>query len=117
MRISVSEASSEGFASGTSDYTMGEALSVMRNVFSDLSKVQVDKNVLTSYKERMERQLSVAKDTPEYWITAVNLRYLDGKDFTTGAEAKIKAVSEDGIRSLLKKLGSDSKIEYVITGK
>lgn len=117
MRVSVSEASSEGFASGTSDYTMGKALSVMRKVFSDLSKVQVDKNALASYKERLERQLTVAKDTPEYWIDAINLRYLDGKDFTTGAEAKIKSVSEAGIQSLLIRLGSDSKIEYVITGK
>lgn len=117
MRVSVSEASSEGFASGTSEYSMGEALSVMRNAFSDLSQVKVDKAALASYKERLERQLAVAKETPEYWVSAINLRYLDGKDFTTGAENKIKSISEANVRAMLDVLGSNSKIEYVITGK
>ena len=117
MRVSVSEASSEGFASGTLDYTMGDALSVMRKVLFDLSVVKLDNAVLASYRERLIRQLTVAKETPEYWIHAINLRYLDGKDFTTGAEGKIKNVSDANIRALLNTLGSNSRIEYVITGK
>ena len=117
LRVSVSEASSEGFASGTSEYSMGDALSVMRSVLADISQVKLDAAPLASYKERVERQLAILKESPEYWVDAINLRYLDGKDFTTGAEGKIKGISEANIRSLLNTLGSDSKIEYVITGK
>ena len=117
IRVSVSEASSEGFASGTSEYSMGEALSLMRSVFFDISQVKLDGAFLASCKERLERQLAVSKESPEYWVNAINLRYLDGKDFTTGADGKIKGVSEAKIRSLLNTLGNDSKIEYVITGK
>ena len=117
VRVSVSEASSEGFAAGTSEYSMGTALSVMRGVFADISQVKLDAASLASYKERLERLLAISKESPEYWVNAINLRYLDGKDFTTGAEGKIKGISEANIRSLLNTLGGESKIEYVITGK
>lgn len=117
MKISISEASIDGFACGTSDYNMGVALATMRKVFSDMSSVSIDAGVLASYRYQLEKLVAGQKQTPEYWVNALNLRYLDGKDFSTGAEAKINAVAENNIRDLLATLGSNSKIEYVITGK
>ena len=117
MRVLVSEAAVDGFASGTTGYTMGAALSTMRKVFADLSAVSVDEKILATYRYRLERHLAREKSNPGYWVDALNLRYLDGKDFTTGAEARIRSINETNVRKMLSALDSNSKIEYVITGK
>jgi hypothetical protein len=51
---------------------------------------------------------------PEYWLHAMVMRYLDGKDYTSGYAAKIDAVSENDIRKILDLLEKGSKIEYII---
>lgn len=117
MRVTVSEASADGFASGTSGYSTEAALSVLKTVFDNLSAVNVDNAVLASYKERLEKRVTVAKGNPEYWVDAINYRYLDGKDFTTGAEGKIKGITTANVKALLTSLGGNSKMEYIITGK
>ena len=117
MRVTISEASVEGLAEGTSGYRMGDALSVLRKVYSDIADIGIDANSLASYKFRVEKRLALEKQSPEYWINAFNLRYLDGKDFTTGAEAKIRAISDASVRAMLSTLAVNSKVEYVITGK
>ena len=89
----------------------------MKDTFADMSVIKIDDNILASYKGHLEKRLASDKADPEYWIDAINLRYLDGKDFTTGAEAKIKAVTGSKIIALLSSLETNSKIEYVITGK
>ena len=115
MRVTVSEASADGFASGTLGYSTESALSVMRTVFENLTDINVDKAVLASYKERLEKRVAVAKESPEYWVDAINYRYLDGKDFATGAEGKIKGIAESNVKSLLASLRSNSKMKYIIT--
>jgi len=117
MRVSVRESSVDGLASGTSRYSISDALSVMKDVFSDLSAIPMDPEILNSYRVLLEKQLSKEKQTPAYWVDALNLRYLEGKDFTTGAESKIKGITEQKIRALLATLEENSRIEYVITGK
>ena len=115
MRVTVSEASADGFASGTSGYSTDGALSVLRTVFENLNDVNVDEAVLASYKERLEKHVTVAKGSPEYWVDAINFRYLDGKDFATGAEGKIKGIAESNVKALLASLRSNSKMKYIIT--
>ena len=117
MRLSLSEASAEGFAVGTSYHTTDEAVAALKKVFAEMSSIDIDENALASYRYRLERHLQIEKARPEYWVNALNLRYLDGKDFTTGAEERIRNVTAARVRSLLTALGADSKIEYVITGK
>ena len=82
-----------------------------------MSVVELNKDILSSYKYRVERHLSQKKNRPEYWVDALNLRYLDGKDFTTGAEAKIKAIAEKNVRTMLDILGSSSEKVFTIKGK
>lgn len=117
MRVSISEADIDGFASGTSRYSYKEAVSVMKSVFDDMESIPVDESLLSTYRYRIERQVVAWKNRPEYWVNALNLRYLGGKDFTTGAEAKINAITGGQVRAMLSTLCGDSKIEYVITGK
>lgn len=42
------------------------------------------------------------------------MRYLDGKDYTTGYASKIDAVTENDVRKILDLLEMGSKIEYII---
>lgn len=99
-----------------SGFSQEDALAVMKNVFADMSAVQIDDDVLASYKSLLERRVVTEKAFPQYWIGAINLRYIDGKDFTTGAEDRIKTVTGNNIKKLLATLGSSSRIEYEITG-
>ena len=106
-----------GVASSQYEFKADNALAILKNIFGNLPSVPMDEPILASYRYRLERQLAYEKQNPEYWINALNLRYLDGKDFTTGAEAKIQGINEAKVRALLTVLGNDSKMEYVITEK
>lgn len=99
------------------EFKTDEALAILKKIFDDLPSIPLEDHVLASYRYRLEKQLVYEKQNPEYWVNALNLRYLDGKDFTTGAEAKIQSINEAKIRALLTVLGNDSKMEYVITEK
>jgi hypothetical protein len=57
------------------------------------------------------------KKTPEYWLQRISMRYLDGKDFTTGCDAKIDAVTAEKVKTLLSSLVDGSKVEYIISKK
>ena len=116
MKVTVEEASSEGLASGAGEFNPEEAMALLQELFADMSVVNVDKDILSSYKFRVERRLSQQKERPEYWVEALNLRYLEGKDFTTGAEAKIKTIAEKNVRAILGTLGSSSEKVFTIKG-
>jgi hypothetical protein len=72
---------------------------------------------LASWKGILKQYVSDQKKTPEYWMNAISMRYLDGKDFTTGCNAKIDAVTADDIRNLLTSLAEGSRVEYIIERK
>ena len=55
--------------------------------------------------------------SPEYWVNAILLRYLEGKDFTIGYDNKIDEVSAEDVRALLKSLDEAGKVEYIIRRK
>ena len=63
----------------------------------------------------MVRSLQMEMKRPEYWMNALKLRYLAGKDFTTGAEARIKALKADDVKRILSYLEKGTKVEYIIT--
>ena len=117
MKVTVEQASGEGLASSSREFNPEEATAILQNLFADMSVVELNKDILSSYKYRVERHLSQKKNRPEYWVDALNLRYLDGKDFTTGAEAKIKAIAEKNVRTMLDILGSSSEKVFTIKGK
>ena len=115
LTVSMNEAQVDGFACGTSGYSKDNALAAVRKVLSDMAGVKIDETLLASYRYRLERNLQLEKETPEYWIEAIRLRYMEGKDFTMGAEAKIKALTADNVRKILSSLDNGTKVEYTIT--
>ena len=117
LKVSMEEVSAAGLASGASGYDREDAVSAIREVLADMSSIELRDEILASYRYRIEKYLAQEKERPEYWINALNLRYLAGKDFTTGAEARIGSVGKDNIRRLLSAVGASKKVEYVIKGE
>ena len=114
LMVSLYEASVEGFAPGTSHEDPQLALSVVREELENMGRLTITDAELASYKNRIKHRIALEKDTPEYWRRAIERRYLDGKDFTTGCDVRIDAVTAEDVRSLLGKLSEGSKAEYVI---
>ena len=91
---------------------------MLKDIRSALSKVEesdIDPELMTSVRTYVKHDKFKEKELPSYWLHAIALRYLDGKDFTSGYEAKVDAVSaakvgalilsmEDGFRSSFRKI-------------
>lgn len=90
---------------------------LVRTVLDDAGSWDISDAELASYKDLFKQQMSVRREDPEYWIEAIAMRYLDGKDFTTGCDAKIDAVTEDRILKILSSLNDGLRVEYIINGK
>ncbi len=114
LLVSLYEASVEGFAPGTSHEDPQQALDAVRELLENMGEMPLTDVEMASYKSRLKHRLTQEKNTPEYWRRAIERRYLDGKDFTTGCDARIDAVTAEDVRSLLGKLSEGSKVEYVI---
>lgn len=72
---------------------------------------------LASYKDLFKQQMDMRRKNPGYWLEAIAMRHLDGKDFTTECDAKIDAVTEDKILKILSSLNDGLRVEYIINGK
>lgn len=79
---------------------------------ADVTDVQVD-----ACKAWLKHNRQVRMKSPEYWVNALLLRYLEGKDYTTGYEAEIDKVSSDDVKDLLMSLNKSGKVEYIIRRK
>ena len=66
-----------------------------------------DKNVLKG-------QIALKMSDPQYWIHALSMRYLDGKDLTTFYESRIDEVTAEKVKSILTSLSETSRVEYII---
>lgn len=114
MMLSLREASVEGFAPGTSHHEPMEALSAVRNLLKDMKSVELTETELSSYKALLKQMVAGRQAYPEYWHEAIALRYVDGKDFTTGYQAKIDALTVADVKSLLGLLSAGARVEYVM---
>lgn len=114
VMISLNEADPDGFASGIELAGPVAALEIVRHALSDLSNTPISKTDLAAFKKLLMERTKQRFSDPQYWIDALVERYLNGKDFTTGYEAKIGAVSEDMVRDILTSLNEGTKIEYTI---
>jgi hypothetical protein len=94
-----------------------EVLPSVRRVMSGASVTDMDASYVKACKEYMKHKYTMQMQEPEYWLHAVAMRYLDGKDYTTGYASKIDAVSVEDIRSVLRLLDKGSCIEYIINRK
>ena len=115
--ISLNEAAIDGFAPGTAVNDPLVALSAVKNALANPESLKISKEELDAYKALLKKHMSERKKNPEYWLHAITMRYLDSKDFTTGCDAKIDAVTADKVKALLASLVNGSKVEYIISRK
>jgi hypothetical protein len=115
--ITVSEASHDGFKAGMEAKTPIEVLGMVRSVLMDLHCMEVSEDVLKICKAQLKSEIATEMQDPRYWVDAIVLRYLDGKDLSTGYASKVDAVTPVKVQSVLKMLDDGSKIEYVTTRK
>ena len=91
-----------------------EVPGVVRRAVAGASESDVEAGYIAACKTYMKHKCAVQMNEPEYWLHAMAMRYLDGKDYTSGYAAKIDAVSENDVRKILDLLEKGSKIEYII---
>jgi hypothetical protein len=91
-----------------------DMLSAMRRAVAGASGSDVEADYIAACKAYMKHKYAVQVKEPAYWLQAMAMRYLDGKDYTTGYAAKIDAVTENDVRKILDLLEMGSKIEYII---
>jgi predicted Zn-dependent peptidase len=117
LMISLNEASIDGFAPNTAVKNPLLALAAVRSALADPESLNITKEELAAYKALLKKDVAEKKKTPEYWLQRISMRYLDGKDFTTGCDAKIDAVTAEKVKTLLSSLVDGSKVEYIISKK
>ena len=94
-----------------------DVYATIRRTVAAASEGEIDAAYVAACKAYMKHKYAVQMTEPEYWLRATAMRYLDGKDYTTGYAARIDAVSESDIRKILGLLETGSKIEYIINSK
>lgn len=90
---------------------------IMRMIRTALAKAESekpDKAYMEAAQAYCKNLYDMDMKGPSYWLHAVAMRYLDGKDFTTGCASKIDAVTPAKVCDILTLLGDGSKVEYKI---
>ena len=77
--------------------------------------MEVSEDLLKVFKAQLKNEIASEMKDPRYWVDAIVLRYLDGKDLSTAYASKVDAVTPVKVQSVLKMLDDGSKIEYVTT--
>ena len=113
MVVSVYGADAEGFASGLTEKSAIDVLADVREALSGLASKEITDDELKQYKAYLKNQLSAEMNDPQYWVDAIVVRYLDGKDLTTGYAANIDALSKDDVKRVLALIDRGCKVEYV----
>jgi len=91
-----------------------ELLREVRHVLLKAGQEQPDNAFMSAAKAYCKNLYDIDTKAPSYWLHAIAMRYLDGKDFTTGGASKIDAVTSAKVCDILESLGQGSKVEYVI---
>ena len=94
-----------------------DVLTTLRHAVYGASASDMDASYIQACKAYMKNKYAVQMQEPEYWLHAVAMRYLDGKDYTTGCATKVDAVSVEDIRKILRLLDKGSCIEYITNRK
>lgn len=90
------------------------ALTQVRRVLAGLAEENVDGTYLKALKEYLKQKYALKMQEPEYWLKAVSLRHLDGKDFTSGYAGVIDSLSASDVNDLFGALLEGSRIEYIV---
>jgi hypothetical protein len=93
------------------------ARSAVRKVLSEQGVADIVDSQMKACKDWLKHNHSVRKNNPQYWVDAMLLRYLEGKDLTTGYDNEMDNVTAENVKSLLTSLSNASKVEYIIRKK
>ena len=117
VMISLKEASPEGFALGVESNDALGALDIVRAALRSMESTEVTDAAVKAYKEWLKNDIAHKMKSPQYWINAISMRQLEGKDFTTDYKARIDAVTTAKVKQILTSLNNASKVEYIIRTK
>ena len=94
------------------------ARKVVRNVLDPkIGIAEITDAQVEGCKEWLKNNHSCRMQSPQYWIDALLRRYLDGRDFTSGYDARMEEVTSEDVRVLLASLKGAGKVEYIIRKK
>ena len=104
------------------DWTSQNASTLDGNLFvslpevliEDLPNMEIKDADLVKHKEVLKGHMALKVSDSEYWVRALTMRYLDGKDFTTSYASKIDAVTADKVKQILASLSTTGRVEYII---
>ena len=113
VMVSVAEASNDGFAYGMKPISRLRMLYDVRDAVSDFKEIEVTEDQLKRYKASLKNEIAIRMKDPVYWTSAIALRYLDGKDWTTDYQSKIDAVTAAQVKAILASLDEGCKVEYI----
>lgn len=88
----------------------------VKRIISDCSST-LNADLIKACKEYMKNAYSLQMQSPDYWLRVIQLRHLEGKDFTTGCAAKIDAVTSEQIKNIFRTLEKGAGVEYIIKEK
>ncbi len=108
MVISVSRASYS-----KDELSSEDMLFFARTILDEARNISLTADDLKAYKAILKGRLAQKMKDPAYWLNAITLRYLDGKDLSTNYAARIDAVTPEKVTALLSLLPAASRIEYV----
>ena len=94
-----------------------DALELIREVIDSAAAELPEGRHLAAYKNSLKHSHGLSLQDPEYWIAAMTRRYMDGKDFTTGFQAKTDAVAPEKVRDVIAALLKGGRIEYIIKNR
>lgn len=89
-------------------------LAVIRMTLQDLAANPVSSGMIDSYKAMVENSIASSLNDPSYWLSVVTARFTDGKDLNTKYADKIRAVTPENVRDIIKSLNEGSKVEYIV---
>ena len=113
MLVSVSEVDPGGLVSGYMGKSSIDVLADVRAALSGLASKEVTDDELKQYKAYLKNQFSVEMNDPQYWVDAIVVRYLDGKDLTTGYATNVDALTKEDVKRVLALVDKGCKVEYV----
>lgn len=113
LLVSMYEADSEGLAYGHTGQRPIDALVHVREALTGLASKEITDEVLKQCKAYLKNKMDCQMKDPEYWLNAIVLRYLDGKDLTTGYAACIDALTKEDVKRVMKLIDNGCKVEYV----
>lgn len=114
VMLSLREAPEDGFVPGTFRKNTSETLADVRALLKDLESMELTAAQLDMCKKNLKQKIRQDQLSPEYWLDAISMRYVSGKDFHSGFEARIDAVTVDHVRNILKQLSNGARVEYII---